>query len=77
MIKKPRPSIECMRADLIRFEIEEVYRSKDYQASLEADEEPGWKGEDDIIKYYKKQSTDEVEEQWLELFNQFAYYEDK
>ena len=36
MATKPRPSIEQMRLELTRYEIEEVFYTKDYQAMLEA-----------------------------------------
>ena len=74
---KTRPSIEQMREDVTRFEIEEVYHSKDYQAMLEDNLEEGWKSEEDIIEYYKEEDDGEIEYIWDEWFNQFGDYEEK
>jgi len=79
-MKKPRPSIEQMREDVTRFEIEEVYYSKDYQAMVEEDEDhfgdTAWKSEEHIIEYYKEEDGEEIEFIWDEWFNQFGDYED-
>ena len=76
-MKKPRPSIEQMREDVTRFEIEEVYYSKDYQAMVEEDHfEGAWESEEHIIEYYKEEDGEEIEFIWDEWFNQFGDYED-
>jgi hypothetical protein len=76
-MKKPRPTIEQMREEVTRFEIEEVYYSKDYQAMLEDNLEEGWKSEEDIVEYYLEEDDGEVEYIWDEWFNQFGDYEEK
>jgi len=77
-MKKPRPSIEQMRKDVTRFEIEEVYYSKDYQAMVEEDHfgDTAWKSEEDIVEHYKEEDAEEIEYLWEEWFNQFGAYED-
>ena len=76
-MNKPRPSIEQMRKEVTKFEIEEVYYSKDYQALVEEDHfEDAWKSEEDIIEYYKEEDDGEVEYLWEEWFNQFGEYEE-
>ena len=74
---KPRPTIEKMREEVTRFEIEEVYYSKDYQAMLEDNLEEGWKSEEDIVEYYLEEDDGEIEYIWDEWFNQFGDYEEK
>ena len=49
-MKKAKPSLEQMRMELIQFEIEEVYYSKDYQVIIEESPECSWKDEDDILE---------------------------
>jgi predicted metal-dependent hydrolase len=77
LMKKPRPTIEKMREEVTRFEIEEVYHSKDYQAMLEDNLEEGWQSEEDIVEWYKNEDDGEVEYIWDEWFNQFGDYEEK
>jgi len=76
-MKKLRPTIEKMREEVTRFEIEEVYHSKDYQAMLEDNLEEGWKSEEDIVEYYLEEDDGEIEYIWDEWFNQFGDYEEK
>ena len=78
MKRKPRPSIEQMRKEVTRFEIEEVYYSKDYQAMIEEDLLGGkeWKSEEHIIQHYKEEDAGEIEYLWEEGFNQYGDYED-
>ena len=78
--KKPRPSIEKMREDVTRFEIEEVFYSKDYKALVEEGDIPkdeAWKSEEDIVEFYEDEDDEEIEFIWEEWFNQFGYYEEK
>ena len=72
-MKKNKPSLEQMRDDLIQFEIEEVYYSKDYQVIIEESPECVWKSEKEIIEYFEEEEED-IEELWLELFNQYGDY---
>ena len=76
-MKMAKPSLEQMRMELIQFEIEEVYYSKDYQVLIEEYPECSWKDEDDILEYFNELELDEIEELWLELFNQFGDYNEK
>jgi len=77
-MKKPRPTIEKMREDVTRFEIEEVYYSADYQAIIEEDHfgEQEWQSEEDIVEHYKNEDDGEIEFLWDEWFNQFGDYEE-
>ena len=78
MKKKPRPSIEQMREEVTRFEVEEVYYSKDYQSMVAEDHFGGkeWESEEAIVEHYKKEDAEEVEFIWEEWFNQYGDYED-
>ena len=76
-MKKAKPSLEQMRMELIQFEIEEVFYSKDYQVLIEESPECAWKDEDDILEYFNETESEEIEELWLELFNQFGDYNEK
>ena len=76
-MKKAKPSLEQMRMELIQFEIEEVYYSKDYQVIIEESPECAWKDEDDILEYFNDMPSEYIEESWLELFNQFGDYNEK
>ena len=76
-MKMAKPSLEQMRMELIQFEIEEVYYSKDYQVIIEESPECSWKDEDDILEYFNELELDEIEELWLELFNQYGDYNEK
>tara|TARA_R110002110_G_C12890664_1_gene663803 strand:- start:120 stop:338 length:219 start_codon:yes stop_codon:yes gene_type:complete len=71
-MKKNKPSLEKMRDELIQFEIEEVYYSKDYQVLIEESPESSWKSEKEIIEYFEEEEY--IEELWLELFNQYGDY---
>jgi hypothetical protein len=71
-MKTNKPSLEQMRDDLIQFEIEEVYYSKDYQVIIEESPECAWKSEKEIIEYFEEE--EDIEELWLELFNQYGDY---
>ena len=62
-----------MRDDLIQFEIEEVFYSKDYQVFIEEDPENAWKSEKEIIEYFEK--DEDIEDLWEEAFNQFGEYD--
>ena len=73
-MKKAKPSLEQMRMELIQFEIEEVYYSKDYQVIIEESPECSWKDEDDILEYFNELELEEIEELWHETFNQFGDY---
>jgi hypothetical protein len=68
-----KPNLEKMRDDLIQFEIEEVYYSKDYQIIIEEDPENAWKSEEEIIEYFEK--DEDIEDLWEELFNQYGDYD--
>ena len=63
-----------MRMELIQFEIEEVFYSKDYQVIIEESPESSWKDEDDILEYFNELELEEIEELWHETFNQFGDY---
>ena len=72
-MKKNKPNLDQMRDDLIKFEIEEVFYTKDYQALMEEIKE-GWKSEKEIREYFKDEPSDYIEELWLETFNQYGDY---
>jgi hypothetical protein len=82
MATKPRPSIEQMRLELTRYEIEEVFYTKDYQAMLmdnrptqqPLDSTDGWRSEADIEAYFKASSPEEIEETWEDTCNAFGEY---
>ena len=82
MATKPRPSIEQMRLELTRYEIEEVFYTKDYQAMLEdnrptqppLDSTEGWRSEADIEAYFKAASPEEIEATWEDTCNAFGEY---
>lgn len=82
---KPRPSVEQMRLELTRYEIEEVFYTKDYQAMLEdnrptqppLDSTEGWRSEADIEAYFKATSPEEIEAVWEDTLNAFGEYESK
>ena len=72
-MKKNKPNLDQMRDDLIKFEIEEVFYTKDYQALMEEIKE-GWKSEKEIREYFNETESEEIEELWLETFNQYGDY---
>jgi hypothetical protein len=78
---KTRPSVEQMRVELTRNEIEEVFYTKDYQAMLEdtrltkpVDSTDGWRSEADITAYFKAESPEEIEAVWEDTCNAFGEY---
>lgn len=86
---KPRPSVDRMRWELLRYEIDEVFDTKDYQAMLEdnmqasplgakaVDGTEGWQTKAEIAQYFNELPAAEVEEVWDDTLNAFGEYESK